>query len=92
MDKHNERIERFNNLKYTTNNDVWEQYVTMSENDLYEGLDIDGALDIMEILDEFYAKIHTKLDEQGHSGNSYLLTLNLIKKFHILKDIVEHID
>lgn len=82
MDKHTERLERFNNLKYTKNQSEWEECVTIRENDLYKGTEVDDALEIMEILDEFYEKLNNKLDEQGHSGGSMSMLKSIVKYFH----------
>lgn len=87
MDKHTERLEKFNTLKYTKNQSEWEECVTIRENDLYKGTDVDDALEIMKILDEFYEKINNKLDEQGYSGISMAMLKSIVKYFHKSIDI-----
>ena len=82
MDKHEERLERFNNLKFTKNQSEWEECVNARESDLYKGQDVDDTLEIMEILDEFYEKLNNKLDEQGHSGGSIVMLKSMIDYFH----------
>lgn len=79
---HNERVEKFHSLKHTKNANDWEDAVYARESDLYKGIEIDGALEIMEILDECYDKINTKLTEQNHSGGSFDMMKIIIKHFH----------
>ena len=82
MSKHEERIERFKKLKNTKNQEEWEECVSGRENDLYEGQDVDDALEIMEILDEYHDKINTALDKQNHSGGSIAMLISMIDYFH----------
>ena len=82
MSKHEERIERFNKLKYTKNKSEWEQFIKDREEDIYYGKDIDDTLDIMEIIDEYYDKVSNKLKEQEHSGASMSMLEIMIKRFH----------
>ena len=82
MDKHEERTERFKKLKNTKNQEEWETCVSIRENDLYQGQDIDDALEIMEILDEYHDKINTALDKQNHSSGSMDMLINMIDYFH----------
>lgn len=89
MDKHTERIERFNKLKYTKNQSEWEECVTIREGDLFKGRDVDDALDIMEILDEYYEKINNKLGEQGHSGGSMMMLQSMIQHFHKCSNTIQ---
>lgn len=89
MDKHAERIERFNKLKYTKNQSEWAECVTTREEDLYEGVEVDDALDIMEILDEYYEKINSKLSEQGHSGGSMMMLQSMIQHFHKCSNTIQ---
>lgn len=89
MDKHTERIERFNKLKYTKNKSEWEECVTAREADLYKGIEVDATLEIMEILDEYYEKISNKLSEQGHSGGSMMMLQAMIQYFHKCSNIIQ---
>lgn len=89
MDKHTERIERFNKLKYTKNQSEWEECVTTREDDLYNGVEVDDALEIMEILDEYYEKISNKLSEQGHSGGSMMMLQSMIQHFHKCSNTIQ---
>ena len=89
MDKHAERLERFNKLKFTKNQSEWEECVNARESDLYNGQDVDDTLDIMEILDEFYEKINNKLDEQGHSGGSMVMLKSMIQHFHKCSNTIQ---
>lgn len=89
MDKHTERIERFNKLKYTKNQSEWEECITTREEDLYNGVEVDDALEIMEILDEYYEKISNKLSEQGHSGGSFEMVKTLLKHFHLCEHTID---
>lgn len=89
MDKHTERIERFNKLKYTKNQSEWEECVTTREDDLYNGVEVDDALEIMEILDEYYEKISNKLSEHGHSGGSMMMLQSMIQHFHKCSNTIQ---
>lgn len=89
MDKHAERIERFNKLKYTKNKSEWEECVTAREADLYKGIEVDATLEIMEILDEYYEKISNKLSEQGHSGGSMMMLQAMIQYFHKCSNTIQ---
>lgn len=89
MDKHTERVERFNNLKHTKHQNDWEDAVYARESDLYQGTEIDNALDIMETLDECYEKISAKLSEQGHSGGSFEMVKTLLKHFHLCEHTID---
>jgi hypothetical protein len=89
MDKHTERIERFNNLKYTKNQSEWEHCVTTREEDLYDGVEVDDTLDIMEILDEYYEKISNKLSEHGHSRGSTTMLQSMIRHFHKCSNTIQ---
>ena len=61
----------------------WELYcLDASESDFY-GLEIDKALEIMKMIDEgvSYSEIKKHIKDDGHSGRSYALTMNLILRF-----------
>lgn len=89
MDKHMERLERFKNLRHTKNQEKWEECITISENNLYKGQEIDDSLEVMEIIDEYYDKIAAKLAEQGHSGASYSVLLSIINDFYKFNHCME---
>ena len=89
---HDERIEKFQNIKYTKNSNEWEHCTDVREADLYEGMELDDALEIMEILDEFYDKINNKLIEQNHSRISYFTLKSIVQHFHQCGNILEDIE
>ena len=89
MDAHTKRIETYNNLKHTKNQAEWEECVNIRESDLYKGIELDDALDIMELLDEFYDKLNALIDSQGHSGMSYSVCKSIIKHFHICENTID---
>lgn len=92
MNTHEELIKKFNELKHTINTEDWEELVSTKESDIYEGIEVDEAIEIMKILDEFYDKLSAKLDEQDHSGGSAIALYGLVNHFHhcgcALKDII----
>lgn len=61
----------------------WEECVDIRLGDLYEGWDLDAALDIIEKLnaDCSFAEAKKMIEDQNHSGSSYAITLSIIDTF-----------
>ena len=61
----------------------WEECVDIRLGDLYEGWDLDAALDIIEKLnaDCSFAEAKKIIEDQNHSGSSYAITLSIIDTF-----------
>ena len=58
----------------------WEECVDIRMGDLYQGWDLDAALDIIERLNNGASleEARRMLDEQGHSGSSFAITISII--------------
>lgn len=60
----------------------WDEIVPVRVNDIYRGLELQAALDVIEILNkENFEKAKQKFKEQNHSNMSYGITIALIKEF-----------
>ena len=63
---------------------LWDKVVPIRLHDLYHGMELDGALKVMKILDNkgSLEEASHEMNKQGHSGMSYSLTLSIIEEFH----------
>lgn len=86
LDKMPERIEKGTKLIYPQREMAWKKMVRESVDAFFEGMDIDSAIEIMEILannndaNKFETAIK-RLDEQGHSGTSYWVVMAHVLNF-----------
>ena len=76
-------IERGKALIFPERYEEWEQCVQVRAKDLYHGMDLDAALEIMEVLDKGASIEEAKkiLDDQNHSGMSDSIVRNIIFHF-----------
>lgn len=76
-------IERGQALIFPERYKEWEQCVQAHATDLYHGMDLDSALEIMEALDKGASMEEAKkmLDGQGHSDMSASMVRNMIFAF-----------
>lgn len=92
MSKHDERVERFNNIKNSKNQGEWEKCVNIRESDIYRGTDVDLALDIMEILDKCSNEINDTLSRNNVSGAGMQIAKSIIRSFYNASDITDCIE
>ena len=61
----------------------WEKLCTLSVDSDYYGLEIESALEIMEMLEKniSFNEIKKKIEESGHSGMSYSKTMNIVLNY-----------
>ena len=77
-----EYIEKGNKLIYPQRKEEWEKCVCTRLSDLYSGMDLDNALQIMEALDNGVTVEEAgKLVDDGHSGMSYGVTMSIVLTF-----------
>lgn len=76
-------IEEGRQYIYPQKMDDWKDCVIARVNDLYHGRDVRCALDVMQILDCDYSFEVAKnmIDDQGHSGSSYYMVMNMLATF-----------
>lgn len=76
-------IERGQALIFPERYEDWEQCVQDSAKQLYHGLDLEAALEIMEVLDKGDSIEEAKkiLDDQNHSGMSESIVRSIIFHF-----------
>ena len=92
MSKHDERIERFNNIKRSKNQGEWEKCVDIRESDAYRGTDVDLALDIMEIFDKCSNEINEAISHAKASGAGMEITKSIIRSFYNTSNISDYIE
>ena len=76
-------LERGSNLIYPERAEEWKKCVEARASDLYHGLDLNAAIEIMEMLENGATLDEAKevLDGQDHSGASYGMVRNIIFSF-----------
>lgn len=76
-------IERGNKLIYPQRQETWKDCVDIRAHDLYNGMELDNALDIMECLENggTIEEANKILEDANHSGMSYSVTLSIIVSF-----------
>ena len=77
-----EYIEKGHKILPQEHHALWDEIVPIRVNDLYHGMELQAALDIIEILNgDDFEKAKKKFYEQGHSGMSASITRAIIKAF-----------
>ena len=63
--------------------DYWDKIVPIRLNDLYEGMELDSCLDIVDILnnDGTLEEAKKEIENQNHSGMSFGLVCSMVKEF-----------
>lgn len=76
-------VERGEKLIYPQRRDSWKHCVDIRVHDLYHGMDLDNALDIMECLENggTVEEANKILEDANHSGMSYGIVLSIIVSF-----------
>lgn len=76
-------IEEGKKYIYPQRLDEWKKCVEIRANDLYEGDELQNALDIMKVLEEggSLQEAHDVLYNFGHSGTSYFMTISILLSF-----------
>ena len=76
-------IERGNKLIYPQRQETWKDCVKIRAHDLYNGMELDNALDTMECLENggTIEEANKILEDANHSGMSYGITLSIIVSF-----------
>lgn len=78
-----EWIERGNKLIYPQREETWKDCVDIRAHDLYHGIELENALDVMECLENgrTIEEANKILEDANHSGMSYGVTLSIIVSF-----------
>ncbi len=75
-------LEKGDKFIYPQRKEEWEKCVCARLSDLYRGMDLDNALQIMEALDNGVTVEEAgKLIDDGHSGMSYGVTMSIVLTF-----------
>ena len=76
-------IEQGKKLIFSERHKEWEKAVIARANDLYHGLELDAALEIMQAIEDGIdmKQVAKMLDGQGHSGMSASLVRNIVFHF-----------
>lgn len=61
----------------------WDEIVPIRLNDLYQGMELGGCLDIVKILNNngTFDEAKAMIESQGHSGKSFGLVCSMVKEF-----------
>ena len=64
--------------------DEWEQIVPIRLSDIYEGMELDATLTLIEMLNnnDSFSMVKQALDKQNHSGMSHSLVVSMVSRFH----------
>lgn len=76
-----ERLEKGYNV-ITGNNEKWQECVELGSEGLYNGMEIDNALDIMQAMkDGKYTDVKGIFEKENHSGASATCVIKIVKSF-----------